>query len=366
MLGGQVLFFRQVRGHVVKLPLVRDGLDELVTIVVPGRGAGVRIDRRLALVVLPEPHRLGPLLHPALDQRNKADAVQGPHLVGHAGLHDLHEGRIDVNHAGGNFRDGGPLDAGRPLDHGRNADAALPDVALAAPQTPGDAVGVGLLRVDPAAVVAAEPDQRVVGNAQLPQAGAERPHAAVNPHKLAEVGRAARRLEIRGQGLVGGVRAAEPDGRQEGFFLVGHGADEFQGLGHDRIGAVAVDLHVLAVVAEGPIQVEPVRDRKPFIETKRARTERVGGGNRLAEAGHPVEVPFSEMRGDVARRLRRMGDGHFLPAQGHTGPEDPHAIRGAAGHHGGPRGRAALLRIETVEAQAGRGHAVQHGSLDLL
>ena len=127
----------------------------------------------------------------------------------------------------GTCADEGLGDARGPFDDAGHAQAAFPERALFAAQIAGG------LRPFVAAVVAAIPEQRVVGDLQLAQRRAQPADAAIDGGDLAVVvlvllrQRAVGRL-VRRQRLVRHVRGAKPHDRQERLARGGLLADELQ------------------------------------------------------------------------------------------------------------------------------------------
>ena len=311
---------------------------------------------------MPEADGLGTRGHFAVDEREKADAVER-HGAFDFEREELDEGGEDVHDARGGVGDCG-LDARGPFDEGGDADAAVPHVSLAAAEVVVGAVCVGLFGIDPTAVVAGEPEHGVVGHAEFAEPCAECADAAVHADEFAVEAGAARGFEVGGEGFVRDVRTAKPDEDEERLFLFCGAADEFEGLGDDCLGAVAGDFFLHAVSPEGPVELEVIADGERFIEADVARRERVGFGDDLAGAGDAVEVPLSEMSGGVAGVANERGERGFLGAQLHSGPEDAHAVRVPSGEHCGAGGRAGLLGVEAVEAQPRGRHGIEVRGLD--
>ena len=198
--------------------------------------------------------------------------------------------REDVHRAGGEIRD--PRhDAAWPFDDRRHAEAALVEVLLEAAQVAGGVrANAGMLRavvdVGQAAVVAGEPDQGVVGDAEFAQALAEGADGAVHGHDFGVV--RPRGVVQRGEGRLvfrqGGerpVRRGVPDHREHGlpaFPLLRDVAERFRDQDFRR---VALELLRHSVLTEDGVQVELVRVAQPVVEAQLARDcgGRLGGAD---------------------------------------------------------------------------------------
>ncbi len=159
--------------------------------------------------------------------------------------------------------------------------------------------------------------------------------------------------------LVRVVGRGEPDHGEKRLAALDCPLDKLQrGLGNHFGTLASHDLGLLAIAAQGRVEVEPVVVRKALVKTAPARGRGALGLDR-------PEMPFAEMPCHVAGRLQRLGQRNLL------GPKRPVRRKTArpvwipAGHHTGPRGRAKRGRgIETLEAQAFGSHAVQLGRLE--
>ena len=161
------------------------------------------------------------------------------------------------------------------------------------------------------------------------------------------------------------VRTAKPDDGEKGLLLLGLLANELQRLAHDRVRAIARGLFGLAVVPKGPVRLEVIRHGKRFIESNTAWRQRIGVRHHPPRSrSGPAQMPFAKMRRRVTGLFGDLTNSHFLFAQRHAGPEDPHAVRMPPGQHAGPRGRATLLRVKAVAAQPRRRHRVDVWRLD--
>ena len=138
-----------------------------------------------------------------------------------------------------------------------------------------------------------------------------------------------------------------------------------EGLGHNDLGAVALAGFGEAVAAEGPVGFEIVAHGEGFLEAAVAGRKGIGLWDHPTGTGDAVQVPFAEVAGAITLLLSDLGQSEFLPAQGHAGPEDAHAIGVAAGQDASAGRGAALLSVEAVQAQPGGGKCVELRSFDL-
>ncbi|MBI4626253.1 MAG: hypothetical protein HY736_23920 [Verrucomicrobia bacterium] len=113
------------------------------------------------------------------------------------------------------------------------------------------------------AVVAVVPEQRVVGDAQFPQAGAKLSHRAVHRRELGEemlrwLRLAGVKREVAFRADVGRVRRSKPHDGEERLAARLRPADEFERPLHDDLRALTGSLHCPAVVGHPRIHLEKV------------------------------------------------------------------------------------------------------------
>jgi hypothetical protein len=127
--------------------------------------------------------RLGALGDVGSEERAEAQAVDGRKHHGGGEAKEIGDGGENIEGAGGVARDARLLDHGGPLDDRGHAEAAFVDGALVAAEV-GDGGGGDF---GEAAVVTAEPEERVVGEAEVAEAAAEGADAAVHGDEFAVV-----------------------------------------------------------------------------------------------------------------------------------------------------------------------------------
>ncbi len=220
--------------------------------------------------------------------------------------------------------------------------------------------------VGQAPVVAGEPQQRVVGDAQVAQALAECTDGAVHRDDLGVV--RLRTVVQFGEGLLvfregaeGPVRGGVPDDREHGLAVLRLLRDVAQPFGDQDFRRVAFELLRLSVLAEHRIQVELVRVAQPVVEAEFAGVVGIVTGHRIVPARVDlVQVPLAEVRRRVAGLAERLGDRLLLLVDRVADAEGPGAVVRAARNDGGTGRRAARgASVEAVHAQAGRGHRVE-------
>ena len=168
------------------------------------------------------------------------------------------------------------LNPGRPFDDGRDAQAPFVHRPLEAAQ----AAGRWRIKTGQTTVVTREPNERVLSDAQLFQAGPERADAAVHGNEFAVVllRLGAELVERLFVGIIGHpriVRGAVPDDREEWFFSRDLGFDELERLVDDDLRGVTGVLFNFASPAHDRVTIEKICHRQPFIKTKRAGVMRI-------------------------------------------------------------------------------------------
>ena len=334
-----------------------------------------------------ERNRGGALSHLAGKQRHEADAVDGLGLALHLEAEELQRGGKIVEGATRNVRDRTGLDARRPFDEAGHADPAFPEAALAAAQTAGRAaLPTGVAGVALGAVVTGEPDQRVVGDAEVAQLLAQPAHLFVEGGDAAVVvllalAEAGIHFQVFGTGDDGFVRRVKPDHGEERSFGRCRLANERNGAIHEHARIVAGQIFgfeftvvVIGIgrgVGERVPQADAILGREPIVGTLHGRRHEilrgVAPGAFAGKMGiEGAEVPLAVMAGGVALGFQDFRQADFLFSQvAFVRRPNPVAIRMAAGEHGAAGGRAdRRARIETIEAQAGLRHCVEVGGLD--
>ena len=223
---------------------------------------------------MPESHR-GTLSLLAGDNVGEVDAVEA-RLMRNLGSGDFQESRVDVGCASGCVDSAGRV-FGRPFQNRRNAQAALVDAAFFV-------AAAGRFLHQPA-VVAAIPNERVVGDAQVAKAlsqfaelliqqGDLQVIAAVLPSLLVKIfaaGKVDRRF------LERPMRRRKPgDGEHRLGAILVLFQEVDRGV-HADDGALSLDVLILAVAAQVGIDIEEVESGQPFIKARSARAGRAVG-----------------------------------------------------------------------------------------
>ena len=168
-----------------------------------------------------ERNRDGALGHLAGEQRHEAHAVDGLGLALHLEAEELERGGEIIEGAARHGGDRAGLDARRPFDEARHADPAFPETALASAQSPGRAaLPAGIAGVALGAVVAGEPEQRVVGDAEVAEFLAQPSYLFVEGGNAAVVvllsfAETGIHFQMLGTGDDGFVRRVKPDHGEE-------------------------------------------------------------------------------------------------------------------------------------------------------
>ena len=155
------------------------------------------------------------------------------------------------------------------------------------------------------------------------------------------------------------MRGAVPDHGEERFLGLGFLGNELQGLVHDDLGRVALEILELSLPAHDGIKIEKIGHGKPSVEAEGTGTMGVVAEDRYAGAPQPVEVPLAEVAGGIACLLHGLGNGLLLVAQGVTMIENTRTVVGTPSQYCGPGRRAdGTTRIEAIEPQAIGCHGV--------
>src|SRR5262245_24238325 len=127
---------------------------ELVLIVVPDGRAIFQAMRTM----MPEANRPRTFSHLAVKQGCQADTVERLDLVRHFDAQHVDDRRIDVARADRDTGRAGLLDSRRPLYDARHTNAPFPQLPLLAAEGTVGTMRIGVILVEPRAVVAAEPN----------------------------------------------------------------------------------------------------------------------------------------------------------------------------------------------------------------
>ena len=222
-----------------------------------------------------------------------------------------------------------------------------------------------------AAVVAAEPDERIVGYTQISQTPTQVADRPVHGDDLAMVDtggfrQVGERLHVLVLGLEWPVRRRVPDHDEGGFVLFVRPLDELQGFVDQNFRRLPVDALRCAVATQQRIEVELIGGAEPVIEPEFTGVVRIGQWHRIVGVGrsHGVEMPFAEMGGGVSGIAKGDGQCFLLLVDGAANGEHSRAVVGPAGQHRRTSGGAlGSPRIEAVHAQPILGHGIQIGRL---
>jgi hypothetical protein len=244
-----------------------------------------------------------------------------------------------------------------------DAETALEDGTLVA----AESVDGGRRDFGEATIVAAKPEEGVVGETEFTEAAAERADAAVEGDEFAVVvlrgfreGGEGGAVAIRG--FERGVGRAIPNDGESGFGAGTVPREEFQGLGDNDFGRISFEFFELSATAEERIAVKKIGGGEPLVETELTGVVIIGGEDGSAGAAETVEVPFAEMRSGVAGVAEGARQRFFLAAERVAVVFNAGAVVVAPGHDGGA-GRRAIrgASVEAVEAETGGGHGVEVG-----
>ena len=271
-----------------------------------------------------EPQGFGTTLHPSLEQGQQADPIDD-RLVFHGDANDIQHGGIHVHVAHGDVRAHGLGDLPGPFEQSDGAAADAPFFL--------DAGSIG----DPT-VVADEPKQGIVSDAEPPQLFAQFADSSVQPRdlppKVLLIFREVRveALELPGS-LMGSVRRTEADLREKGPATFRAPPDEIERDLHDgdRGFAGGLDGSLVPFVAvahkEGGVDVEVASAPDSLIKS-----------NLQGMGFSGAHTPFSEMPGFISGFLQRGRHGdlpllHWAYGRDHSGAQrcasgqDGHAPR---------------------------------------
>ena len=235
----------------------------------------------------------------------------------------VHGAGREVGHPG--FYAGGPLDDGRDpqpafvevlLEAAKMPRAVRTDAPVAAQRLRLLARQVGIQRrtavrrivdVGGAAVVAGEPDERVVGYAQVRESRSQATDGSIDGHDLAvhvrrrSINQSQERLDVLLGRFPRAVRRRVPDDDEHGFAVGDLGCDVLQGFLDDDFRTVAFELFNHAVAAKletatGQVEpIEPAGGTQPVVEPQFAGIVRVVGREGMALRPALVQVPLAEM-----------------------------------------------------------------------
>jgi len=174
------------------------------------------------------------------------------------------------------------------------------------------------------------------------------------------LGQVGKRLFVAWQRLEGAVRSAVPDDGKHRLAPFAMLLEERDGFAYDDLRRIAAKRFELPSAAHQRIHIKEVRHREPFVEPEHPGIPRIVAENRHTGPSMPVEVPFAEVAGHVARLPQGLGDGLLLKSQRVAVAEHTAAIVGAPGEHRCPRRRTDRpADVEPIEAKPVGRHGVE-------
>lgn len=221
----------------------------------------------------------------------------------------------------------------------RNTEPAFIDLAFVSPKIPHG----GGLHFGEAPVVAAKPNEGVVGNLEVTKSLAKSAHGAVEGDEFAVVVLTALIEILEGgdvffAGFKRKMGRAIPNDSEERLLIGGLLFDELQGFIDNDSRGVALELMNTFGSSHERIEIEEVGDRHPFLESEASGPVGIVRQDGNARATETIEVPLSKMSGGVAGILERGGDGFLrepesVAVTGNSGP-----VVGPTGENRRPRG----------------------------